>query len=110
VLGALAATHAEVNAMSPADQPCPPVECVELTIGSRRLVGRISAAARAALHSAVESGKVQLGGAGRYGPYWTLTFEGRGAPLVVLADRLLLLGNAGGAAGPLAAPVQQLAG
>jgi hypothetical protein len=68
---------------------------VECFVGGRRLVGRASDSAWASLEAAMARGPVQLGGAGRYGPFWTLTFEGRAGPLVVLANRVALLPSPG---------------
>jgi hypothetical protein len=42
--------------------------------------------------------------AGRYGPYWVLTFELASAPLVVLVDKLSILPDRHGGSAPFAAP------
>jgi hypothetical protein len=83
---------------------------VELLVGGRRLVGRASEAALAGLGAAIARGPVRIGGAGRYGPFWTLTFEGHGRPLVVLADQVALLPSAGEVADGPRLPERQLAG
>jgi hypothetical protein len=109
-LRGLAATHAEVCCLSTeGPEPAfPRAVAVELFVGGRRLVGRASVAAWASLAAALARGPVQLGGAGRYGPFWTLTFEGRGGPLVVLANRVALLPSAGEVADRPRAPERQL--
>jgi hypothetical protein len=83
---------------------------VELLVDGRRLVGRASVAALATLEAAIARGPVQIGGAGRYGPFWTLTFEGPDRPLVVLADQVALLPSAGEVAARPRLPGRQLAG
>jgi hypothetical protein len=88
----------------------PQAGAVELLVDGRRLVGRASAAALASLEAAIARGPVRIGGAGRYGPFWTLTFEGPDRPLVVLADRVALLPSAGEVAARPRLPGRQLAG
>jgi hypothetical protein len=90
--------------------PHPRAVAVELFVDGRRLVGRASVAAWASLEAAIARGPVQLDGAGRYGPFWTLTFEGRDGPLVVLANRVALLPSAGEVADRPRVPARQLAG
>src|ERR1700722_13306553 len=98
VLRSLAATQSEVCCISTIERSEPThlrAAAVELLVGGRRLVGRASAVAVASLEAAIARGPVRIGGAGRYGPFWTLTFEGPGRPLVVLADQVALLPSAG---------------
>jgi len=85
---------------------------VEAIIGERRLVaGRVSRAAWATLMAAATGPEpIRLVGAGRYGPYWTLIFEGPGARLVVLAHRLVLGRRATQGGSDASRPVLQLAG
>jgi hypothetical protein len=106
----LAVSGAEVESVGPIDGSEWPACGVELTVGSRRLTGRMPKTARVALNAAVASGPVQLASAGRYGPYWTLTFAGRGAPLVVLMAHLSVSGPAGGAGDAASLPVEELVG
>jgi hypothetical protein len=48
--------------------------------------------------------------AGRYGPYWVLTFELATAPLVVLVDELSILPDRHGGSAPLPAPAAPVDG
>jgi hypothetical protein len=112
-LRSLAATRASVCCISTverAEPDYPRAGAVELLVGGRRLVGRASLVALTSLEAAIARGPVQIGGAGRYGPFWTLTFEGPDRPLVVLADRVALLPSAGEVADRPLAPGRQLAG
>ncbi len=90
----------------------PSAGAVEAIIGERRLVaGRVSRAAWATLMAAATGPEpVRLVGAGRYGPYWTLIFEGPGARLVVLANRLVLARRASQGGSDVSRPVLQLVG
>jgi hypothetical protein len=106
----LAVSQAEVDSVALVDRPQLPICWVELTVGSRRLTGRMPKTARVALNAAVASGPVRLASAGRYGPYWTLTFAGRSAPLVVLMAQLSVSGPTGGAGDGADRPVKQLVG
>jgi hypothetical protein len=106
----LAGSGAEVASIGPVATPGFPICTVDLIVGSRRLTGRMPKTARVALDAAIASGPVRLASAGRYGPYWTLTFAGRGAPLVVLVARLSVSGLAGGAGDAADRPVEELVG
>jgi hypothetical protein len=112
LLGKLGAAAAEVSSITPSTlvASSPPVSQVELTIAGRRVVGRVPLTALADLHAARGAGPLRLAGAARYGPYWTLTFNGSRAPLVVLADAVWVSGQAGGAGCDEAGPVLQVAG
>lgn len=89
---------------------------VEVTVGERRFAGRVSAQAQVRMEAALRSGGLRLVGAGRYGRYWTFGFEcletrGRAAEvLVVLADQVVLLPGAGGAATDRRVPALQRGG
>jgi hypothetical protein len=106
----LAHAGAEVQSVGPVEGPQFPICAVEFTVGGRRLTARMPKTARVALHAALALGPVQLASAGRYGPYWTLTFAGRGAPLVVLVAQLSVSGPAGGAGHVADQPVEVLVG
>jgi hypothetical protein len=106
----LALSGAGVESVGPVEGPQFPICAVEFTIGGRRLTGRMPKTARVALQAALAFGPVQLASAGRYGPYWTLTFAGRGAPLVVLVAQLSVSGPAGGAGHATDRPVEELVG
>jgi hypothetical protein len=110
VLRAVAATAAELHDVSTVDGDGVETGPVVFTVGERRLLGRVSVVARSGLERAMRSGPVRLGGAGRYGPYWTLSFTGIGAPLVILAARVVLLPRANGSASDHHGPVLALAG
>jgi hypothetical protein len=73
------------------------VAVVELGISGWRLVGRVTAWAGSLLETAVATGSVRLTAAGRYGPYWTLSFAGEEAPLTLLVSQLIVSGADGGA-------------
>jgi hypothetical protein len=64
---------------------------IELTVGERHLVGRISVDAEADLAAALVQGPVYLVDVGRYGPFWTFAFQWDSAYLVVLASGVTLL-------------------
>jgi hypothetical protein len=64
---------------------------IELTVGERHLVGRISGDAEADLVAALLQGPVHLVDVGRYGPFWTFAFQWDSAYLVVLASGVTLL-------------------
>jgi hypothetical protein len=106
----LALSGAEVESIGPVEGPQFPICAVEFTVGGRRLTGRMPKTARVALNAALAFGPVQLASAGRYGPYWTLTFAGPGAPLVVLVAQLSVSGPAGGAGHTADRPVEELVG
>jgi hypothetical protein len=110
IMRALAASHARVDAVVQINGQDGLVAEVELTLDRRRVVGRVAALACAALVAALEAGPVQLAATGRYGPFWTLTFEGQSAPLVLLVDRLGVFGRSGGAGGEVSRPARRLAG
>ncbi len=77
--------------------PIPPsgsraqARAIELTVGERHLVGRISGDAEADLAAALLQGPVCLVDVGRYGPFWTFAFQWDSAYLVVLASGVTLL-------------------
>ena len=106
----LAVSQAGVDSVAPLESAQFPICWVEVAVGSRRLTGRMPKTARVALAAAVASGRVRLASAGRYGPYWTLTFTGRAAPLVVLMAQLSVSGPAGGAGDAADRPVEELVG
>jgi hypothetical protein len=98
-LQGLAASRAPVDAVAPVESGSSWVTLLDLAVGSWRLVGRVPTRAGATLAAAVASGPVWLAAAGRYGPYWTLTFGGRGAPLALLVNRLVVSRKAEGGSG-----------
>lgn len=90
-------------------------ESVEMVIDGRRIQAhRVHRPTLAALKEALASiATVPLAAAGRYGPYWVLTFRTAAEPLVVLVDRLTILPDWGGGSGRMSAPtgpVMALAG
>jgi hypothetical protein len=107
-LRALAGSGFEVEFVSLVDGGSPLVSVVELRIDQWRLVGRAPAQAGTAIRAALAAGPVRLAAAGRYGPYWTLTFAGRGAPLAVLVNGLVLSRRDGGLSDELRQPRLEL--
>ena len=83
-----------------------------MIIDGRRLrAWRVYRPALTALREALSTiANVPLAGAGRYGPYWVLTFKLAAEPLVVLVDRLTLLPERGGSSAWASLPVGPLAG
>jgi hypothetical protein len=88
---------------------CDPVEMI---IDGRRLrAGRVYRPAVAALREALSTiANVPLASAGRYGPYWVLTFKLATEPLVMLVDRLTLLPDRGGSSTWTVTPAGPLVG
>jgi hypothetical protein len=109
-LRGLASDRATVEAVSLLEVASPWVTLEELSIAGWRLVGRVPGRAAAALHAAVASGPMWLAAAGRYGPYWTLTFGGRRAPLAVLVSGLVVTRREGGLGGQVRWPELELLG
>ncbi len=91
----MAGQRADVTSVGPF-QPAPfvvgPVQiALALAIGRRRLIAtRVERVAWTNLQGAWAAGGLALTGAGRYGPGWTLIFEGLAGRLVILAERLVL--------------------
>ena len=86
----LAEDRATVDSARCLEASSPWVTVLALGVGGWRLVGRVAAWAGAVLEAAVASGSVQVVAAGRYGPYWTLSFNGREAPVTLLVSHLIL--------------------
>jgi hypothetical protein len=84
----------------------------EFTIaGTRIRAGRVHRPTLSALTQAFGCmPAVALLTAGRYGPYWVLTFELATAPLVVLVDQLSILPDRHGGSTLLAAPTAPVDG
>ncbi len=109
-LRALAGDRATVDAVAPLEVASPWVIVQELRIGGWRLVGRVPGRAAAVLDAAVACGPLWLAAAGRYGPYWTLTFGGRRAPVAVLVSGLVVARREGGLGAQLRSPERELRG
>jgi hypothetical protein len=107
-LRGLARDQARVDAVSTVEAASPWVIVQELCIDGWRLVGRVPGRAAAALEAAAEAGPMWLAAAGRYGPYWTLTFGGRGAPLALLVNGLVVTRREGGLGGQVGWPELEL--
>jgi hypothetical protein len=92
ILRGLAAARGGLTSVLSRSQGCQAVSA-ELVIGGRRVqIGRMHRGTVGALAGAVAgTAPVPLLAAGRYGPYWVLTFGLAAAPLPVLADRLVVL-------------------
>jgi hypothetical protein len=88
---------------------CDPVEMI---IEGRRIrAWRVYRPALARLREALTTiAHVPLSSAGRYGPYWVLTFKVATEPLVILVDRLTLLPEWGGSQVWAGAPVGPVVG
>jgi hypothetical protein len=79
--------------------------------GQRIRAGRAHQATLGVLAQALGSSPaVGLLTAGRYGPYWVLTFELPAAPLVVLVDKLAILPGRRGGPAALTAPLAPAGG
>lgn len=73
--------------------------------GKRIRAGRVHRPTLIALTQALgRMPAVPLLTAGRYGPFWVLTFDLATAPLAVLADQLSILPDRHGGSAPPAAP------
>jgi hypothetical protein len=109
-LRALADRRPIVESVSSVATGSPWMIVLGLSVRSWRLAGRAPARAGAELAAAVTSGSVWLAAAGRYGPYWTLTFGGRSAPVALLLAGLTVSRDDGGVGGILRGPVLRLVG
>jgi hypothetical protein len=78
----------------------------EFTIGGKRIrAARVHQPTLSALTQALSATPtVALAKAGRYGPYWVLTFDLPAAQPVVLADKLFILPDRRDGTAPLAVP------
>jgi hypothetical protein len=92
ILRGLAARRGGLTSVLSQNQGCQAVSA-ELVIGGRRVqIGCMHRGTAGALARAVAgTAPVLLLAAGRYGPYWVLTFGLAAAPLPVLANRLVVL-------------------
>ena len=88
----------------------PLTDSVEMLIEGKRVrAHRVPRPTLAALKDALASiAGLPLAAAGRYGPYWVLTFKTAAEPLVVLVDRLTILPDWGGGAVSGLGPVPAL--
>jgi hypothetical protein len=104
-LRSLAATGARLNRLIYPDSGGYATSAEFVIAGKRIRAGRVHRLTLSALAKAVASmPTVALQTAGRYGPYWVLTFESATAPVVVLVDKLAILPDRRGGRAPLPAP------
>lgn len=113
LLGMAAAGDGVTVVTTPQDEdgrarPAPPVEMI---IAGRRLrAARVQRRALSKLRDALSPlAAVPLTAAGRYGPYWVLTFRLATEQLVLLVDQLTLLPDWGAPGGRDGSPVRPLA-
>jgi hypothetical protein len=104
-LRSLAATRAGLSNLTYPDSGGYAAPAEFVIDGKRIRAGRVRRLTLSALAQALASmPTVALQAAGRYGPYWVLTFESAAAPLVVLVDKLAILPDRHGGPAPLPAP------
>ena len=104
-LRSLAATRAGLSNLTYPDSGGYAAPAEFVIAGMRIRAGRVRRLTLSALAQALASmPTVALQTAGRYGPYWVLTFESAAAPLVVLVDKLAILPDRHGGPAPLPAP------
>jgi hypothetical protein len=110
-LRCLAATGGALTSLTYPDSGGYATSAEFMIAGKRIRAGRAHHPTLSALTQALGSRPaVALLAAGRYGPYWVLTFGLPAAPLVVLADKLSILPDRNGGYAPPAAPTAPVEG